>query len=1060
MKQKKQKKFDRHWCYHLFLIIGLTAMSMQSIYAQNIVTTDGVVVDDSGKPLIGVSIFEKGRNNGTVTDLNGKFSLKIDTNATIVVSYIGFISQEISAGMLKNRKITMSENIRKLDEVVVVGYGKVNKKDLTGSVGQVKIDDMQKAPVSSFEDALAGRVAGVQVSSKDGQPGSSSQIVIRGNNSITQNNSPLYVIDGFPIEDPANNVLNPEEIESIDILKDASATAIYGARGANGVVVINTKRGKIGKSKITYNNWIGFGNNPKRIEVLSPYEFVKYQLELDPAIYTALYINESTGKTLDSYKDVKGLNWQNQIFRTATSQNHSLSVSGGDVTTKYSISGSILSQDGIVINSGYERYQGRVTIDTSIKPGLKVGINANYSRIKKYGQIASENTNTGSLNLMYSVWGYRPITGDPSKNELILTEPFDPDVSPMSDYRINPILSTKNTYNPVFNNTLSANAYLEYKFLKNFNLRITAGIVNSGIRYDIFNNSKTQAGSSLSAIGINGLNGSTQYNENNSLLNENTLTYEKIINKFHRLTILTGFTAQTLNFMNTGFSSILLPNESLGISGLDQGTAGSLTSTFSSSALMSALGRVNYSYKSRYLLTASIRSDGSSKFSPKNRWAYFPSVSLAWRLNEEPFLVKFKKLSNAKLRMSYGLTGNNRVSDFAYLSSLNISPTSGYSYGNTPLSGTIPTSMGNTNLKWETTAQDNIGIDLAFYNGRISFTADYYNKITSDLLLNATLASSMGFLNSYKNIGKVSNKGLEFSVSTVNIKTPSFTWGTSFNISFNKNKVLELAENQESMTTKVYWMGNYNGSNPYITLVGQPIAMFYGYVFDGVYQYSDFNKMSNGTYSLKTGITTNGLPAAKIKPGSIKLKDLNGDYTINAMDQTIIGNPNPLHFGGFSNNFKYKAIDLSIFFQWSYGNEVLNANRYYFEGGESLQVRSLNMFNTVSDRWTPENQTNKLYSATGTGVSGWYNSRVIEDGSYLRLKTVSLGFTFPSSITKRLKIENFRIYSSAQNLFTWTKYSGQDPEVSTRSSSALTPGFDWSSYPNVRTITIGMNLTF
>lgn len=1042
------------YCFVLNFLYVQAAKSPELNYSVSksvAVYITGTVTDEKGEALPGVTIKLKGTNSVTLTNGKGVFEFSIpELKGVLQFFYIGFITKEVPITSSTTYNVKLIPSLSVLDEVVVVGYGTTKKHDLTSSVAQVNVADLQKAPVASFEEALAGRVAGVQVSASDGQPGSNLQIVIRGNNSVTQSNSPLYVIDGFPIEDPENNIINPAEIESIDILKDASATAIYGARGANGVIIITTKKGKTGAPKITYENYSGLQNNIRQQEMMSAYDFVKYQIEFNPAVYTPMYLKD--GRDLEYYKGVEGINWQDKIFQTGTIQNHFLSVSGGTDKSKYAISGSILNQEGVIINSGFKRYQGRINLDQTITAKFKIGINTSYSATKTYGTVSAEQNASPTASLMYSVWGYRPLTGDPLKDEQLIEEPFDPDVNPAAEYRINPVLSTRNEYNPSFVNALLVNAYTEYKFLNNFTFKMTGGITKRTTRKEIFNNSNTRAGNPLS--NSNGINGSIYNYDVTNLLNENTLTFKKRLNGVHNIEALGGFTLQDNTFMSSGFGATQLPNESLGISGLEEGTPYRLLSGSSRSTLMSFLSRVNYSYKSKYLFTASLRADGSSKFAVGNKWAYFPSTSFAWKLGEEGFMEKASYISNAKIRASYGLTGNNRVNDFAYLSSLQINSNSGYNFNNAALNGMIPNLLGNKDLKWETTAQTDIGLDVGFLENRISLIADYYYKETFDLLLNASLAPSQGFLNGVRNVGKVSNRGFEFTINTVNIKSKDFSWNTSFNISFNKNKVLELTEQDPAILSRITW-GNFNNAYPYIAIPGHPVAQFYGYVWDGVYQYSDFNQLSNGSYVLKDNIPNNGQSRATVQPGFIKYKDINGDGQVDGLDQTIIGDPNPVHTGGFSNNFTYNGFDLNVFFQWSYGNDLLNANRIEFEGGENRPA--LNMFATYANRWTPENQTNDMYKVYGQGPLV-YSSRTIEDGSYLRLKTVALGYTLNSSFLKKNKINSFRVYISAQNLFVWTKYSGLDPEVSTR-PSALTPGFDWSAYPKARTITFGLNLT-
>ncbi|WP_300602018.1 TonB-dependent receptor [Niabella sp.] len=1042
-----------------------------SCLAQTVKNVTGTVTDENGTPLPKATVIIQGKSVSGITDAKGNFNLSnIRENDVMVISMVGYTTQTVPVSGENQYKIRLSQNNQVLDDVVVIGYGEVKRKDLTGSVGSVNMKDMEKAPVVSFEDALAGRIAGMQVSSNDGQPGSTSNIVIRGGNSITQSNSPLYVVDGFPLESPDNNTINPDDIESIEVLKDASSTAIYGARGANGVIIIKTKQGKTGPPVVSYNNWLGLQYPIKKLPVMSPYEFVKYQLELNRTTAERLYLQD--GKTLESYRDMEGVNWQDYVLQNAFMQNHSISLRGGTAATKYSVSGSNLDQKGIVINGGYKRYQGRFQIEQRIGKNFRAGINTNYTQAIKNGQIAnltSDNLNSTSAGnassyLLYSTWGYRPITGKGESDDFI-DQPFDDEVASNTDLRINPVVNSNNMYMYAFNKSLFTNAFLEYSFLKYFKFRVNGGLTDIDLRFERFNNSKTAAGNPRTVYGATyGINGSIDNQNVRSLLNENLLTFNRTFNSKHKVDAVGGFTMQRNSTQGNGFVSILLPNEVLGIKGLDQGTVLSKTTSGSYSTLVSMLGRVNYTYNSRYLFTASFRSDGSSKFAPQNRWGYFPSGAFAWNLGNEPFLKSVKAISAAKLRASYGITGNNRVSDFAYLSvldqevSANTGNTkSGYYFNGTYIKGTVPTLVGNNNLKWERTGNLDLGLDISLFKERLSLTTDYYYKRTTDLLLDASLPTSTGYLTAFKNIGIVANKGIEFTLNTVNVSTKNFTWSSNFNIAFNSNEIKELNGDQPSLTTRITnWNANFNNSLPYIALPGHPVALFYGYVFDGLYPVSDFNILPNGSYELKSNVPNNGSDRALIKPGYIKYKDINGDGVVDANDQTIIGNPNPKHIGGFSNNFRYGQFDLNVFLQWSYGNDVLNANRIVFEGAEARM--SLNMFKSYENRWSLDNQNSLLPVAGGYGPNV-YSNRNIEDGSFLRLKTVSLGYNLSPELMKRWKIQSARLSLSAQNLVTWTKYSGLDPEVSVR-NTALTPGFDWSPYPRARTITLGMNITF
>lgn len=1030
----------------LALFVSLGAAAQDGSYK-----ISGLVVDfDNSEPVIGATVGLKGKPASLITDIDGKFTISSPTpEAAVEIRSIGYETTTVEVTSAKTNTIRLRPSTNLLNEVVVVGYGTTTRKDLTGAVAKVDVEDMQKAPVSNFEEALAGRVAGVTATSGDGQPGSDLNIVIRGNNSVTQSNSPLYVVDGFPLETSVGNVLNPEEIESMEILKDASATAIYGARGANGVILITTKKGKVGRPVVSYNLYMGVQSAIKKQKMLDPYEFVRYQLDVNPTLYSSMYLGDQ--KTLDDYRNVEGIDWQDEVLRNAFLMNHSLSVRGGTENTRYSISGSVVHQDGVITNSGYRKYQGRLNLEQNLSRKVKLGLNLNYTYNKKFGTVASEQNPSPTASIMYSMWGYRPV--GTLWQEDLMDSLYDETLDPNRDYRINPIMAVQNEYNPMHTNTFIANAFLQYKILDNLTLRISGGYNKVNQRREIFNNSSSRLGNPKTNEKVNG---SITHYERTNFLNENTLTYNLKIKRGHSLKLLAGFTLQDSRYSSDGFTSINVPNEELGIAGLDEGTVTKSPVSRTSNSLMSFLARADYSYKSRYMATISYRADGSSKFPKDNRWASFPSAAVAWGFGREEFMKDLTWLSSGKLRAGAGTTGNNRVSDYASLTSLVISPTSGYSVSNVPLKGVVPASLGNPNLKWETTVQYNVGLDLSFLNDRIQFTADYYYKRTKDLLLNATLAPSMGFLSAYKNVGSVSNSGIELTLNTINIQNGDFSWESNFNIAFNRNKVLSLNEDEPSLATRVTW-GNFNNAYPYIAIPGQPIAMYYGYLFDGIYQYADFDNVG-GKYVLKPGIPNNGNDRANIQPGDIRYRDINGDGSVDANDLTIIGNPNPKFTGGFTNNFRYKGFDLSVFLQFSYGGQIMNANRIEFEGGDPTARTSLNMFESVKDRWTPDNPSNTLFRVGGQGPTA-YSDRTIEDGSYLRLKTITLGYTLPAALTKRVGITSLRFYAAAQNLLTWTSYSGLDPEVSTY-NSALTPSFDWSPYPRAKTITFGLDLVF
>ena len=1050
----------------LFFLFSVTVAMAQ-------VLVRGTVVHQTGESVIGASIQVKGTTQGTITDIDGKFSLGVpDKKSVIVVSFIGYATKELQVDTSKPMSIVLEEDTKVLDEVVVVGYQEVRKKDLTGSVAKADMNELLNTPVGSFDQTLGGRIAGVNVSSSEGTPGGTMNIVIRGNNSLTQDNSPLYVIDGFPVEDAAiASTINPSDIESLDILKDASATAIYGARGANGVVIITTKKGKVGKAQITYDGSVTMHHVTRTIPMMDAYEFVKLQAETYPASIansTGGYLMEYQGKqwTLDDYRDIFQYDWQDEILRTALQHNHNIRLTGGTEGVRYNASVSYYNQDGILLNSGYERFQARA--NTVIKRDkLDINLTTNYSRSIQTGSTPSETSYSGMNNLFYSVWGYRPVTYPNKSMESLLNDVMDEAIDSSNDYRFNPIRSLKEEYRKYYINNLQLNGYVSYEFIKGLKLKVSGGYTYDARKNDQFNNSNTRYGGPTSTDKVNA---QIIRNERLTWLNENTLTYQTNIKKKHFFNSLVGITFQNSDYEYYSLKSTHIPNESLGMAGMADGTLSSSSSLKSSWSMMSYLARLNYNYKSKYYATASFRADGSSKFSKKHRYGYFPSGSLAWNFMEEEFMAPIKKVVGAgKLRVSWGLTGNNRIGEYDYYALLQMLkekqgdyisngsiPSGVYPFDNDMSSvGMVPVSLPNEDLKWETTEQWNVGLDLSFFNERLNFTADVYRKTTRDLLLEASLPLVSGYYSATKNIGKVRNDGLELSLSTVNVQTKDFTWTSDFNIAFNKNEVLELAENQLSLTTAARFDQNYNSQPSYIAKVGLPMGMMYGYIYEGTYKYDDFVKSGN-SYTLKDNVPYFS-SEANTQPGMPKYKDVNGDGIIDTNDRTIIGRGLPIHTGGFTNSFTYKGFDLSVFFQWSYGNDIMNANRLFFEnaGGK----KDLNQFASYANRWTPENPESDIPAATKSASNNVISSRIIEDGSYLRLKTITLGYTFPKTLIAKAKLSNARVYVAAQNLWTWTSYSGYDPEVSVR-NSALTPGLDFSSYPRAFTLSFGVNLGF
>ncbi|TZF86378.1 TonB-dependent receptor (plasmid) [Pedobacter sp. BS3] len=1049
------------WCLLLYFSL-LTVLS----YAQDRTITGLVSSRDGNEPLVGVNVTVKGTSVKTQTNGDGKYAIRVPQGSgQLEFSYIGYTTRIVSIGSQAQLNIVLEVADKRLNEVVVIGYGTVRKGDLTGAVGQVSVEDMEKAPVATFADALAGRVAGVQVASNDGQPGSAPNITIRGVGSLTQSTDPLYVVDGFPMENFDPTTISPDNVESISVLKDASSTAIYGARGSNGVILIETKKGKVGKARITYNGSQGFNKVTNRMEMMDGYEFVKLQLERFPADAKAVYYPDlQAGETPDPevYRNAESIDWQDKVFRLGTVQIHNLSVSGGTGGTKYLVSGSYYNQNGTIINTAFNRFNGRIALEQTINKKLSTGLSLYYTDNHASGLVAADDALSGTATSSFfsSIWGYRPVTGPNESLYDLETQLTDPTLNAASDYRINPVIMAENENLHTKNSIITGNLSLKYKITGNLLLTVNGRADKRLREYNYFYNSKTRRGIMRPGVVYAGVQGGANFYQYKLFSNENILSYAKAFGN-HHLDVKGGFSLEGINTSYYAFGSQNVPNEELGLSGLDQGVPVTNRSIISDSKQMSFFGRVDYKFKSKYLLTASYRADGSSRFPSGNRWGYFPSGAIAWRMSDEDFMKQVKFITDAKLRIGYGLSGNNRVGDYDYLSSIELPYTYYYSFNNqTPSRGAIANTLGNESLKWETSEQVNIGYDLSMFKNRINLTADIYRRTVRDLLLRANLPLVSGFSTAFKNVGSLKNEGLEISLNTKNVKGRTFSWESSFNISFNRNKVLALNDNEPFMLNYMSWDSNYSGTPLYRTEVGGPAASFWGVIWDGVYQYSDFNETSPGVYELKDEVPTNGDPRASIKPGDIKYRDLNNDGIVNSEDRTVIGRAFPIHTGGFNNNFAYKNFKLNIFFQWSYGNDIMNANRIYFEGGYNIRPL-MNQFASYNNRWTPENQNTNMFRAglggadSGAGPNGVYSSMTLEDGSYLRLKTVSLDYDIPSKYLKRVKVSKLSLGCSAQNLFTWTNYTGMDPEVAVK-NSILTPGFDFSAYPRAKTIVFSL----
>ena len=1030
----------------LSLLLILLCLPLTGLRAQTgTYELRGQVLSESGETLIGATVIRHGATRtGAVAGDKGYFTLRVHPEDTLTVTMLSYESVTLPVAGRKSLVIRLKESAEYLEGAVLIGYGEQSAKDVTGAITAVNTAVLQQVPVTDIGQALQGRVAGVVMNSGDGQPGSEMTILIRGANSITQDNTPLYVIDGFPTEEFSPAQLAPEDIKSVSILKDASAGAIYGARGANGVVIIETKSGA-GETRVTYDGSVGIQQVSKYMEVMSPYEFVRYLDEMGAA---GAYLTD--GKTVEDYRNVQGRNWQKELMRPALVQKHSLGVSGGGTRTRYTLSLSYTDQDGVVAGSGFTRYQGRIKLEQDLSESLSFKANMNYSHSLSTGVVTSEeggDAGAWQSYLMYRLWSYSPIGFG--------TADDDDEATVVDINRLNPVISAENTFRTVTGTYLFGSATLEWKPIKDLKITEMFGYTSQVNETKIFNNSLTWSGFKT-RFNNNGVNGSYLNDRRSEWVNELTANYKHKFTKRTVLSAMANFSLSHLGRGRYGYSARLIPDESMGISGLSSGTPNKLRSSETEANMMSGLARVNFSWDARYLVTASLRADGSSKFPAGNRWGLFPSFALAWRIGNESFMKRIRAVSDAKLRFSWGITGNNRIGDNTWYTTIDYIDYYPKGY-QTPSPASGVSNYANSYLTWEKTGQIDLGFDLALFNDRLSFTADLYSKTTRDLLLNADIPYTTGLGSATLNVGSVRNRGLELSVEAVPVTKGDFEWRSSFNIAFNENRVLALSGGQQSFTTTVSWTGDFAATPLYITRVGGPLTAFYGLLWQGVYTADDFTQDSMGNLVLRNTVPDNGNPRSQIQPGDIKYADLNGDGTITADDMCIIGSAMPLHTGGWNNSFRWGRFSVNLFLQWSAGQDIFNANRIALEG--NYAGRAVNQFASYVDRWSPDNPESTLFRAGGYGPRGFYSTRTLEDGSYLRVKNVMLSYDFNPKGLKRLNVRSLQLSLSCQNAWTFTSYSGMDPEVSTQ-RSPLTPGFDYSAYPRNRVWTCSAKASF
>jgi TonB-linked SusC/RagA family outer membrane protein len=1060
---------------HIFAIFCLISFE---VAAQNKIS--GTVVDSEGLPLAGASVMVKGTTVGVLADAKGNFSISTAPNATLVFSFVGFSPKEVAVDGKTEIKVTLNEG-QHIDEVVVVGYGTMRKRDLTGSISSVKGEVIKQIPVASAAEALTGKLAGVQVTTSEGVPGAAIKIRVRGGGSITQDNEPLYVIDGFPSDDGLNAV-DPADIETIDVLKDASSTAIYGARGANGVIIITTKGGKEAKTSVSYDGYVGVRQLARKLEVMTPYEFTLWQYNVRTIMDDARMTDfeKIYGEWDDLYylyNGRSGIDWQEELFgRMAPTQTHNLNINGGGKATKFNIGYSYNGEEGTLINTGYVRNVAKLKLDhRAFDDKLAISINATYAKRGVDG-----GGSYGSTKRLADAILYRPTMGVSYTDEQLLLMDQD-ETSPGTKITnlYNPVKTQQSEYRFKENAATTVSASADYELAKGLNLKIMGGFSDDVQREDQQDGPESKS-AKLANQGGNGIWARVSNRRTAKWSNTNTITYKFSVKEQHSMNLMLGneqvgtttkgMAAATYQFPDVG---VILDNLSLGT------LPGKPTSSNETSTLMSFFGRAFYSYRDKYLLTATVRADGSSKFAASNRWGVFPSVSGAWRIGDEAFvkdapLMQAAQLSTLKLRASYGEAGNNRIGNDQFRTTY----VNGY-YGleNQQSTSVYSSTYANPNLKWETTVSRNVGLDWGLFRGRLGGAVDLYMNDTRDLLLAQDVSAVSGYTSQIQNIGSTRNKGLELTVNAVPIIKNDFTWSVDFNISFNRNTVVSLGG---GMSEFFYSTGLINSEYDYVVRVGEPVGAMYGYITDGYYRVGDFTfdadaaaqkANEKNAWQLKAG---SGAPATELYdpiPGVVKFKDVNGDGKITPEDRAIIGDATPEHFGGLNNTVTYKGFDLSIFVNWVYGQDVYNVNRLRFSAARNRDENALAIMNESWRVYDGSGQDLRYNPAkleeVNAGAKYWRpfsntnlnHSWCVEDGSFLRINNLTLGYTLPQKWLNRIKIQKLRLYATANNLHVFTRYSGYDPEVDTQ-SSPVTPNADYSAYPRSKTYIVGFNIAF
>ncbi len=1021
----------------------------------------GVILDEKGESIIGASVTVKGNTGiGTITDLDGNFTLEAPVGSTLVVSYIGYLAQEIRLGDKNSFDIILKEDNKILDEVVVIGYGVQNKRDVSTSISQIKAEDIADKPASDFRQSLVGKMPGVQVSQPSGDPEGAVSIRVRGISSATAGNDPLYIVDGVPMERGFAN-LNSNDIESIEVLKDASSAAIYGSRGSNGVILVTTKHGKSEKLTVQYDGYFGLQTVSKILPMMNAYQFAEAARDGHNNAYLddvpTGSVNDPNGIRPQTYHRIppelypyltgeQGLtdtNWQDAIFRTAPTTSHNISLSGKGKNIGYFVSGNYYRQEGVIIESDFEKYSLRLNLDGKYdKFRFGVNFSPSYStsnRVNASGPYGSGGIVQSAL-AMPPVWpvynpdgsynyqgnGYWRIGTDYQHNEVL-----------------NPVALAKLQSDVVDRYALVGKVYGEYEFMKGLTYRLSLGGDYYGAHNDKYRSSELpKVGYSYYDAKSNPVGYSSSSFYFNWLV-ENQISYNTTLNENHNINAVLVQSAQKETLKRDDVEATDYPNDY--ITTITGGTVSKGSSEKTQWSLASYLARVQYSYMGRYMASAAIRADGSSRFGRNNRWGYFPSVSAAWRISDEEFFREAKSLKfidDVKLRASYGQTGNFQIGNYEHLSTM--APDDyilGIGDGNS-ISGYKPDKIENNDLTWEKTSMVNVGLDIQALKGLLGVSVEYYNSNTTDMLLNVPVPQITGYTTARMNIGKVNNRGWELQLSSQKKVTKDMSYTFSANYAKNTNEVKALGPGNAPIIST----GSV-GHAYYITQVGKPIGSYYLLVQDGIFENEEQLKQYPHF--------------ANTKVGDFRFVDVDGDGVLDVdKDRTVVGNYMPDFTYGFSGSITYRDFDLGFNFQGVYGNEILNLNRRYIDNMEG----NVNGTTVALDRWRSEsdpgngqvNRANRKTKGNNGRTSTWH----IEDGSYFRLQNLTIGYTLPVSLTERWKIQRLRVYASGQNLYTWTNYSGYNPEVSRRPDEALTPGEDYGTYPLARVFTFGVNLTF